>query len=155
MAVAKPTAELSADELCQMLTAGANAIDRTNVRAAVHLLTFTALPHRRRFAELIDVEDVDGRVPVAAFVRNWKALPGSPAADRLAGGDQRLLALAVSLATGEPVDLAANAAASGYAYARRVIEAIAIATGYSNMYAITSTPALDEMLAANDALFNN
>lgn len=146
--------EYSPEGLCRMLTAGAAAIGRTTVRAAVHLLTFTELPHRRDFPSLIVFEYVDEgelRVP-AAFVRDWAALPDSRAADRIGGGDQRMLALAVSLATGGPVDLAANVGVGGHAHARRVIEAIAIATGYGEMYAVTPTAKLDEMLAARDAL---
>ncbi|MEV0732264.1 hypothetical protein [Polymorphospora sp. NPDC050346] len=81
-------------------------------------------------------------------MRDWKALPTSAAANRLASGDKRLLALAVSLACGEPVDLADNVTVGGHAYARRVIEAIAIATGYAEHYEIVLT----EILAARDAL---
>jgi len=146
----------SADEMSEMLVAGAAAIDRTNVSAAVHLLTFTSLPHRPAFAELVDVEDVAGGdgPGLAAFVR-WKELPGSKAADRLGGADQRLLALAVSLATGEPVDLAANLSVGGHAYARRVIEAVAIATGYGEHYEITPTAKLDRLIAERDALLSS
>jgi hypothetical protein len=147
----------SPDELTQMLVAGAQATGRTNVQAAIHLLTFTSLPHRHAFPELLDVEDVDGRdgPALAAFVKDWKSLPDSPAADRLGGGDQRLLALAVSLAAGEPVDLSANLSVGGYAHARRVIEAMAIATGYSEHYEIRPTAKLDQMIADRDALLNS
>jgi hypothetical protein len=153
----------SPDELAQMLVAGAQAIGRTNVQAAIHLLTFTSLPHRHAFPELLDVfpaldvEDVDGRdgPALAAYVKDWKALPGSAAADRLGGGDQRLLALAVSLAVGEPVDLSANLSVGGYAHARRVIEAMAIATGYSEHYEIRPTARLDQMIAEREALLNS
>jgi hypothetical protein len=147
----------SADEMSQMLVAGAKATGRTNVQAAVHLLTFTALPHRQAFAELVEVEDVgwaDGPV-LAAFVKDWKVLPGSKAADRLGGGDQRLLALAVSLAGAESVDLSVNLAVGGYAYARRVIEAMAIATGYSEHYEIKPTAKLDQLIAERDALLGS
>ncbi|WP_047891181.1 hypothetical protein [Micromonospora sp. RV43] len=149
-----PTA-YTPDQLTELLVAGATCTDRNNISAAVHLITFTSLPHRARFGELLDVDDVDGPDGLrttAAFVRDWKTLPDSPAADRLASGDQRLIALAVSLATGEPVDLRDNASVGGHAYARRVIEAIAIATGYAEHYEITPTAKLHEMLAARDAL---
>lgn len=89
--------------------------------AAVHLLTFTELPHRRGFADLVDVETVDapdGPV-LAAFVRDWTALHQSPAAERLSGAHDRMLALAVSLATGEPVDLAGTVGVGGHAHARQ------------------------------------
>ncbi|WP_328384489.1 hypothetical protein OHQ88_33740 (plasmid) [Micromonospora zamorensis] len=143
------------DQLQELLVAGAVCTDRNNVRAAVHLITFTSLLHRQRFSELLDVDDVDGPDGLrttAAFVRDWRALPTSAAADRLASGDQRLIALAVSLATGEPVSLAANLAAGGHAYARRIIEAIAIATGYAEHYQINPTAKLHELLTARDAL---
>jgi hypothetical protein len=48
-----------------------------------------------------------------------------------------MVTLAVSLAGGQSIDLAANVAVSGPAHARRVIEAIAIATGYDNTWAVT------------------
>jgi len=146
--------EYSPEALCDLLTAGATAIGRPNVQAAVHLLTFTSLPHRRDFPSLIVFEyvDTDGVSAPAAFVRDWKALPASRAADRIGSGDARMLALAVGLATGEPVDLRENVAVGGHAHARRVIEAIAIATGYGEMFTVTPTPKLDELLAARDAL---
>jgi hypothetical protein len=124
------------------------------VYAAVHLLTFTELPGRASFADLVDVEDINaggGAPTLAAFVRDWKELR---TASHLGSACQRLLTLAASLATGEPVDFAENVSGLGHAHARRVIEAIAIATGQGEMYAITPTPALDEMLARRDALLS-
>jgi hypothetical protein len=158
------TTTYSPDELTQMLVAGAQTIGRTNVQAAIHLLTYTSLPHRHTFPALlnilpalIDWEDVDGRdsPALAAYVKDWKSLPDSPAADRLGGGDQRLLALAVSLAVGEPVDLSANLSVGGYAHARRVIEAMAIATGYHEHYEIRPTAKLDQLIAEREALLNS
>ncbi len=73
-------------------------------------------------------------------------------AERLGGGDQRLLALAVSLATGAPVDLAANVSVGGFAHIRRVIEAIAIAAGGADLYAITPTEKLNQLIADRDAM---
>ena len=154
----------SPDELTQMLAAGAEILDRTNVQAAIHLLTFTSLPHRPAFPALLDVlpalpddEDIDAPdgPGLAAYVRDGKSLPASPAAARLSGSDRQLLALAVSLAVGEPVDLAANLGVGGYAHARRVIEAIAIATGYGEHYQITATPALEQLLAERDTLLGS
>ena len=40
----------SPGELIELLTAGATTTDRAAVRAAIHLLTFTQLPHLRGFA---------------------------------------------------------------------------------------------------------
>jgi hypothetical protein len=92
---------------------------------------------------------------LAAFVRDWAALAEGPAISYRTGGDARMLALAASLASGQPVDLAANVGVGGHAHARRVIEAFAIATGTAELYAITPTPALHEPLAQFDALFNS
>jgi len=148
-----PTTPYTGEQMQWMLAAGAEQIDRYPVYAAVHLLTFTELPGRASFAELVDVENINAgsdTPTLAAFVRDWKALPTVP---HLGSAGRRLLALAASLATGEPVDLAENVSGLGHAHARRVIEALAIATGHGGMYAVTPTPALDELLAHRDALF--
>jgi len=156
------TALYSGDELREMLVVGAGICGPSTLQAAVHLLTFTELPARRGFAELLEFEDADGpatpaevadrRLGLAAFVTDWTALPSSPVAHRLGSGDARLLALAVSLAENQPVDLRTNITVGGHVHARRVIEAMAIATGYGEHYQITPTAALDELLAARDAL---
>lgn len=144
------TTKYSREQMNDLLVAGAQQIDRWPVYAAVHLLTFTDLPGRPSFTDLVEIEDTeDTDGPVAAFVRDWKALPDTRG---LGSGSQRLLALAASLATRDPVDLSANVCVGGHAHARRVIEAIAIATGYGEMYEIRPTTKLDEMLAAQDAL---
>jgi hypothetical protein len=147
------TTQYNREQMNDLLAAGAQQIDRWPVYAAIHLLTFTDLPGRPHFTDLVDIEDTedteDTDGPVAAFVRDWKALPDTRG---LGSGSQRLLALAASLATGDPVDLSANVCVGGHAHARRVIEAIAIATGYGEMYEVRPTTKLDEMLAAQDAL---
>jgi hypothetical protein len=124
-------------------------IDQYPVYAAIHLFTFTELPGRASFAEFVDVEDINaGDDPVpAAFVRDWNVLRTGP---HLGSAGRRLLALAASLAVGEQVGLAENLSGLGNAHARRVIEAIAIATGHGEMYAITATPALAEQYARSD-----
>jgi len=156
--VSKPKAadQYTAEEMQQLLVAGGKLIGTYPAQAAVHLLTFTELPGRSDFAALVDVEEVpdhDGQPVLAAFVRDWPALASGPAISYRTGGDARLLALAASLACGQPVDLSANVGVGGHAHAKRVIEAFAIATGTAEFYTVTPTPALDEMLAARDALF--
>ncbi len=144
--------QYTAEQMAQMLVAGAEQIDRYPVYAAIHLLTFTDLPGRASFTELVDVEDVndvDGAPIIAAFVRDWRVLPSVSPLGSAAG---RLLALAAGLATGELVDLAESLSGLGHAHARRVIEAVAIATGYGEMFTVAPTEKLDELLAARDAL---
>ncbi len=134
-----------------MLVDGAWATGRNTITAAVHLLVFTDLPRRPGFDDLFVVEYVhregDGvRVP-AAFVRDWKELARFAGKARLHGAQQRLVDFAVGLATGKPVDLTDAINLGGHAHARRLIEAVAIATGYASYYAVTPTPKLEEMLA--------
>ena len=154
----KPTTEYTADEWTQLLIAGGKYSGLLTVKAAIHLLTFTELVHRRGFDDLVEVETVHDRANdetyTAAFVKDWTGLPDNEAATRLPGGDTRLLALAVSMAAGTPVNLRENLAGFGHAHMRRVIEAVAIATGGDEFYNVAATPALDEMLAARDALFS-
>jgi hypothetical protein len=152
------------EHLQQMLIAGGRYDGRPTQQAAIHLLTFTELVHHRGFADLLDTEDVElrnddgelaGQRTTAAFVRDWAALPNSPTAGYMSGGSHRLLALAVALATGEPVNLIENLPGLGSAHARRVIEAITIATGTAHLYEITGTAALQRMRDERDALFNS
>lgn len=131
--------QYSAEQMNEMLLAGARLTGTHTARAAAHLLTFTDLPGRASFAELVDVvdeRDLDGNQVTAAFVADWTALPAK--AGYLTGGDARLLAIAASLAAGEPVDLRENLPGFGHAHARRVIEAVIIATGYNDLYAVTT-----------------
>ena len=148
------TAAYTAEQLQELLGAGGRVDGRPTKQAAIHLLTYTELVRHRGFAGLLDIEDVDlrGEIVTAAFVRDWKALPTSPTAHYMGGGDHRLLALAVSLATGEPVDLAENLVGFGFAHARRAIEAVAIATGAAHLYEVTGTSALQQLIADRDAL---
>ena len=123
----------------QLLVAGAQYTGTYTIQAAVHLLTFTELPHHRGFDRLVEVEEVgttDGRMMPAAFVRDWKRLPKAPTAHYMGSADHRLLALAVSLAAGQPVDLRDKVVGLGSAHARRVVEAFAIAAGVAHLYAV-------------------
>jgi hypothetical protein len=152
MAQAQPSSTYSGDELRAMLTAGAAGASPT-LQAAVHLLTFTDVPDRPAFANLVDVDDISaGTTPaLGAFVRDWAGLPSSAAAARLSGGPARLLALAISLATGQPVDLRENIAPGGHAHIRRVLEAVIIAAA-DGLYEVAPTPKLDEVLAFHQSM---
>jgi hypothetical protein len=112
-------------------------------RAAVHLLTFTELPDRPGFGELVRILDLEwdqGDIVRMGQVSDWPALLDFAAAAGISDDDRRMVTLAVSLASGQSIDLAANVAVSGPAHARRIIEAIAIATGYDNKWAIIEKP---------------
>jgi hypothetical protein len=112
-------------------------------RAAVHLLTFTELPDRPGFGELVEILDLEwdqGDIVRMGQVSDWPALLDFAATAGVSDSDRRMVTLAVSLASGQPVDLAANVAVGGPAHARRVIEAIAIATGYGDRWAVTEKP---------------
>lgn len=138
------------DRTAERLVLGAQATGRANIQAAVHLLVFTDLHRRIGFDDLYVNEHVDrgdGVEVPALFIRDWKRLAAFAAGARLHSGAQRLIDLAVSLGGGVPVNLADAVNIGGHAHARRVIEAVAIATGYGEMFAVVPTPALDEMLA--------
>lgn len=121
------------DELIRLLEAGALALGATGTQAAIHLLTFTALPGRADLAHHIDIntiDDVDGFTVTGAFVRDWPSLAAHDHLFGLTGTDERMLALAASLADGVPVDLRNNAAGFGSRpAAARVLEAMAIWLG--------------------------
>jgi hypothetical protein len=113
-------------------------------RAAVHLLTFTELIDRPGAGELFEVHEFEwdqGDIVQMGQVYDSAALMDFAATAELSDSDLRMLALAVSLASGQPVDLAVNVAAGSPAHARRVIEAIAIATGYGDTWALAEKPA--------------
>lgn len=144
----------SPDELIELLTAGANVDGRPTMQAAVHLLTFTAFPHQADASTLLTFDnDDDPDMPTtAAFVRDWPAVESLAIARRWGSGGEHLIALAVSLAAGTAVDLLDLLPGLGSAHARRVIEAIVIATGTAHLYEITGTAALDQLNADRAAL---
>ncbi len=148
MTTPKPTEAYTAEELNELLRVGARITGTHTAAAAIHLLTYTELPGRASFARLVEVaeeRDLDGGQVTAAFVTDWKALP--PAAGYLTGGDARLVAVAASLAAGEPVDLREQLTGLGHAYACRVVEAVLIATGYDDWYAVTNKGAAGKTTA--------
>lgn len=132
--VRKPARDYTREEMTALLTSGACWIGDRSVQAAVHLLTFTELVGGADLANLVDIDEVTdrnhGRV-LAAFVSgdNWRKLATGEQLLYRTGRDTRLLALAVSLAFGEPVELSTALAGLDSAHAGRVVEAVRIATG--------------------------
>lgn len=102
-------------------------------RAAVHLLTFTTIPDQPAFGDLVRVLDLpwdDGDIVRMGQVTDWAAVVAFATAAGVPDRDRHLAALAASLAGGLPVDLRSVAAFTGDpAAARRLIEAITLATG--------------------------
>ncbi|TDC67089.1 hypothetical protein E1258_00855 [Micromonospora sp. KC207] len=113
-------------------------------RAAVHLLTFTSVPDQPGFGDLVGtlnlVWDMGDTVRMGQ-VTDWAAVVGFAAAADVPNRDRQMTAVAASLAGGPPVDLeAAVSFVDDPAAARRVIEAIAIATGHGNRWELTERP---------------
>lgn len=114
-------------------------------RAAVHLLTFTAVPDQPGFGDLVEILDLVwgmgdtvrmGQVTDWAEVSRFAATAGVP--DR----DRKLVAVAASLAGGPPVSLeSAVSFADDPAAAQRLIEAIAIATGHGDRWELVAKEA--------------
>lgn len=148
-----PKNTYSAEQLTELLTAGA-VNGRPTVQAAVHLLTFTSFVHQHDAVTLLDFDnDDDPDAPVtAAFVRDWPAVESLAIARRWGRGGESLITLAVSLAAGTAVDLRDVLPGLGSAHARRVIEAVVIATGTAHLYEISGTAELDKLIADREAL---
>ncbi|MEU8330491.1 hypothetical protein [Micromonospora sp. NPDC048839] len=112
------------------------------LRAAVHLLTFTAVPDQPGFGDLVGVLDLPwdmGDTVRMGQVTDWAAVVDFAAAADVPARDRRMIAVAASLAGGPPVGLeAAVSFTDDPAAARRVIEAIAIATGHGDRWQLTS-----------------
>lgn len=115
------------------------------LRAAVHLLTFTAVPDQPGFGDLVGIMDLVwdmGDTVRMGQVTDWSAVVGFAAAADVPDRDRQMIAVAASLAGGPPVGLeAAVSFVDDPAAARRVIEAIAIATGHGNRWELTERPA--------------
>ncbi|MET8526304.1 hypothetical protein [Micromonospora sp. NPDC005172] len=145
------TSEFSPDSLRTLIRAGAWIGGPDTRKAAVHLLTSTKLPDQPGFADLVDVVQIpeydDGHDIQVAVIRDWPALLALPAVEHLSDDDRRLLALAGSLATGQPVDLATNAAVKGHEHAAKVAEAMVIAAGYHMKYEVKATERLTTRFA--------
>jgi hypothetical protein len=114
-------------------------------RAAVHLLTFTAIPDQPGFADLVEsievVWDMGDTVRMGQ-VRSWAAVADFAATADVPDRDRQMVAVAASLAGGPPVSLeAAVRFVDDPAAARRMIEAILIATGHRDRCELTERPA--------------
>lgn len=129
-------ADATPEWVAEWLRAGARYDGTDTAVAAVHLLTFTELPHRTRFVDHLRLEQVrvphgvPAQVVTVARVDDWPRLLNSPIATRLGSAAFQLLTLAAGLASGQPVDLRDSVRGLGHTHARRVVEAVAIATGY-------------------------
>ncbi|MEJ3749115.1 hypothetical protein WEI85_38365 [Actinomycetes bacterium KLBMP 9797] len=114
-------------------------------RAAVHLLTFTAVPDQPGFGDLVRIIELVwdmGATVQMGQVTDWAAVVGFTAAADVPDRDRQMIAVAASLDGGPPVGLeAAVSLVDDPAAARRVIEAIAIATGHGDRWVLTERPA--------------
>ncbi|MEU7589850.1 hypothetical protein AB0A95_26560 [Micromonospora sp. NPDC049230] len=114
-------------------------------RAAVHLLTFTAVPDQPGFGDLVRILDLPwdmGDIVRMGQVNDWAAVVDFAASADVSDRDRQLVAVAASLAGGPSVDLeAAVSFVDDPTAARRVIEAIAIATGHGDRWQLTESPA--------------
>ncbi|PRY31917.1 hypothetical protein [Pseudosporangium ferrugineum] len=112
--------------------------------AAVHLLGFTAIPDQPGFGDLVRILDLVwdmGDTVRMGQVTDWAAVVAFAATADVPDRDRRLIAVAASLAGGPPVSL--EAAVNLYAdapAARRVIEAVAIATGHGDRWDLIEKP---------------
>ncbi|NUT94039.1 MAG: hypothetical protein HOY78_18660 [Saccharothrix sp.] len=120
------------------------------VGAAVHLLSFTAVPDQPGFGDLVGIMDLPwdmGDIVRMGHVTDWAAVVDFAATADVPDRDRRMIALAASLAGGPPVDLQAAVSPAGFAddpaAAQRVIEAFAIATGHGNRWEFTERRELD------------
>jgi hypothetical protein len=114
-------------------------------RAAVHLLSFTTVPDQPGFGDLVGILDLVwdmGDTVRMGQVTDWAAVVDFAAAADVPDRDRQLIAVAASLAGGPPVALEAAVSFFGdQAAARRVIEAVAIATGHGDRWELTERPA--------------
>ncbi|GGN84106.1 hypothetical protein GCM10010112_63100 [Actinoplanes lobatus] len=105
-------------------------------RAAVHLLSFTAIPDQPGFGDLVQVLDLVwdmGDTVRMGQVTDWARVVAFAATADVPDRDRRLIAVAASLDGGPPVDLEpAVTYLDDPPAARRLIEAIAIATGHGD-----------------------
>lgn len=129
-------AELTGDVIRRLLDTDIATGAPLGRRAAVHLLAFTAVPDQPGFADFVErlslLWDADGTVEMGQ-VRDWEAVVGFAATADVPNRDRQMIALAASLAGGQPVGLeAAGSFVDDPAAARRVIEAIAIASGHGD-----------------------
>ena len=113
-------------------------------RAAVHLLSFTTVPDQPGFGALVRIDDLVwdmGDTVRMGLVSDWAAVVDFAAAADVPERDRKMIAVAASLAGGPPVALEAAVTFVGDpAAARRVVEAVAIATGHGDRWELTERP---------------
>ncbi|TQM79286.1 hypothetical protein FHX81_1589 [Saccharothrix saharensis] len=113
-------------------------------RAAVHLLSSTAVPDQPGFGDLVAITDLpwdDGEIVRMGQVTEWAAVVGFAAAADVPDRDRTMVEVAASLAGGPPVDLASTVGlVDDPAAARRVIEAIAIGMGHGDRWELVERP---------------
>jgi hypothetical protein len=141
----RPAASYDRGEMIALLTVAAHADGAYSMVAAVHLLTYTALPGRADFARHVDLQVVAGAADadvLGARVRNWGALLGDDSGVDLTGSDRKMLEVAASYAAGRPVDLSEHGQGLGIAHAQRLVEAVAVGAGVGEYLNIAELRAL-------------
>jgi len=142
------------DQIPELLLAGARSDGWLPSQAAIHLLVFTELPGASAFGPHVIVEDRYslGAMHRGAWVRDWNAL----LADEnlyLTGTEHRFLQIAASFASGTTISLSKEVSSElGWAHARRLAEAVLIATGTAELLSISDTPKLTEMKVFHESL---
>lgn len=136
-------ADLTDEQMCAALTAGAAASDWLPKRAAAHLLTFLDLPGRPTFAphvELWEDHPADGSAPMlCAAVTSWPDLIND---DKIyfTSTAMRFVRLAAALDAGVEVDLRDALSNLGAQHARRAIEAVIIAAAAEGNWQLIGAP---------------
>ena len=152
-------ADMPVDEFTEALLAGRQAETLTG-QAAVWLIAQTALPHRRDFRGMVELytarsSETNTETLFAGIV--WEKLAAKLPEMRLDSADGRLVRLALSYATGTPVDLRDVTSGHGSVHMGYVIEAARIATGAEDgdLYRLSEGPGLARIKAFNDELLGN
>lgn len=144
----KTTPTYTDEQWAAMLTAGARRCGVNNIYAATHLLTYTSLPGHWQFSEHVQISSAyllgpDGQreetLTTTAVVTDWAGLPHLSDILSMGGGAHTILAFAAAIAVGSRLDLRAGLTGLGRIGARRVAEAVLIATGYEGWYDVTPT----------------
>lgn len=146
------------DDLLRWLRTAARDDANDRHLAAIDLLDFASLLDRRDVRAHIRVgaithDDEPDDPGIAAAWIDYAALADTEQIGPLSGAHDKLLALAVSIAGGTPVDLRRTLFGLGEAHSRAVLSAFAVALGLGGDVEITDTPAyLARARAREDAL---
>lgn len=131
------------DEMAALLACGARVAGTPADRAAAWLLAASTLPGTPAFAAHVTVtaQPYPGRdrVVLTAHVKSWRELTDDLAM-RSADDDLRLLVLADSYATHNPVILSLVGTSLSPAAARAAAEAALIAAGHDHLLHVTARP---------------